>query len=47
MCRSIGRFHAGRLTVAGLCTSEGHPDLSGVWDFGTLTPLEQPVAGSE
>ena len=23
-------------------TSEGHPDLSGVWDFRTLTPLERP-----
>ena len=65
MCRSIGRFHPGRLTAAGLLvaplgtvhanagdygtprTSEGHPDLSGVWDFRTLTPLEQSVAGSE
>ena len=23
-------------------TTEGHPDLSGVWDFRTLTPLERP-----
>lgn len=23
-------------------TAEGHPDLSGVWDFRTLTPLERP-----
>jgi hypothetical protein len=24
--------------------ADGHPDLQGVWDFGTLTPLERPVA---
>jgi hypothetical protein len=25
-----------------LRTSDGRPDLQGVWDFGTLTPLERP-----
>jgi hypothetical protein len=25
-------------------TPDGHPDLQGVWDFGTLTPLERPAA---
>jgi hypothetical protein len=24
-------------------TADGHPDLQGVWDFRTLTPLERPV----
>src|SRR5687768_1918743 len=23
-------------------TPDGHPDLQGVWDFRTLTPLERP-----
>ena len=28
-------------------TADGHPDLNGVWFFGTLTPLQRPddVAG--
>src|SRR6516164_6223059 len=25
-------------------TADGHPDLQGVWDFRTITPLERPVA---
>lgn len=25
-------------------TADGHPDLQGVWDFRTLTPLERPKA---
>ncbi len=25
-------------------TTDGQPDLQGVWDFGTLTPLERPSA---
>jgi hypothetical protein len=25
-------------------TSEGHPDLQGVWEFSTITPLERPAA---
>ena len=25
-------------------TAEGQPDLQGVWDFGTMTPLERPAA---
>jgi hypothetical protein len=25
-------------------TADGQPDLQGVWDFGTLTPLERPSA---
>ena len=30
-------------------TSEGRPDLGGVWDFRTVTPLERPseLAGKE
>jgi hypothetical protein len=30
-------------------TADGHPDLQGVWDFSTLTPLERPAefAGKE
>ena len=24
-------------------TSDGHPDLQGVWDFGSATPLERPA----
>ena len=24
-------------------TVDGHPDLQGVWDFGTITPLERPA----
>ena len=27
---------------ASLRTADGHPDLSGVWDFRTVTPLERP-----
>ena len=25
-------------------TADGQPDLEGVWDFGTITPLERPAA---
>ena len=25
-------------------TADGQPDLQGIWDFGTLTPLERPGA---
>jgi hypothetical protein len=25
-------------------TADGHPDSQGIWDFGTLTPLERPAA---
>src|SRR6516162_7751371 len=25
-------------------TADGKPDLQGVWDFRTITPLERPVA---
>jgi hypothetical protein len=25
-------------------TADGQPDLQGIWDFGTLTPLERPAA---
>jgi hypothetical protein len=25
-------------------TADGHPDLQGVWDYRTITPLERPVA---
>ena len=25
-------------------TPDGHPDLQGVWDFGTVTPLQRPAA---
>ena len=28
---------------AALRTPDGHPDLSGVWDFRTVTPLERPT----
>ena len=31
-------------TAAGLRTPWGAPDLDGVWDFRTLTPLERPAA---
>src|SRR5438309_7843995 len=24
-------------------TADGHPDLQGIWFFGTLTPLERPA----
>src|SRR5688572_29027937 len=24
-------------------TADGHPDLQGVWDFRTITPLERPA----
>jgi hypothetical protein len=24
-------------------TADGHPDFQGVWNFGTLTPLERPA----
>ena len=24
-------------------TADGHPDLQGVWDYGTITPLERPA----
>lgn len=32
-----------------LLTSWGHPDLQGIWDFATITPLERPkeLAGKE
>ena len=26
-------------------TADGHPDLQGVWFFGTLTPLQRPDNG--
>ena len=29
-------------TSANLVTPDGHPDLTGVWDFRTVTPLERP-----
>src|SRR5258707_14618241 len=25
-------------------TADGQPDLQGVWDFRTITPMERPVA---
>ena len=25
-------------------TADGQPDMQGVWDFRTITPLERPVA---
>ncbi len=28
-------------------TPEGHPDLQGVWDFGSVTPLQRPVELAE
>ena len=28
-------------------TADGQPDISGVWDFRTLTPLERPATQSE
>ena len=28
---------------ASLRTADGHPDLSGVWDFRTVTPVERPT----
>ncbi len=28
-------------------TADGHPDLQGVWDFRTLTPLQRPSSQSE
>ena len=27
-----------------LRTAWGHPDLQGVWDFRTITPMERPAA---
>ena len=26
-------------------TSDGRPDLQGVWNFSTITPMERPSAG--
>ena len=36
-------------TAAPPRTPWGHPDLQGVWDFSTITPLERPddLAGKE
>ena len=30
-------------------SADGHPDLSGIWDYRTITPLERPsdLAGKE
>ena len=30
-------------SAAPLRTADGHPDLSGVWDFRTVTPVERPT----
>lgn len=42
-----GQSTAGTRTP--LDTADGHPDLQGVWNFATLTPLERPpeLAGKE
>jgi hypothetical protein len=24
--------------------ADGHPDLQGMWDYGTITPMERPIA---
>ena len=28
---------------AAMKTADGQPDLQGIWDFRTVTPLERPV----
>ena len=43
---TISGQEAGSRSAAGsapLRTTDGHPDLQGVWDFRTLTPLQRPA----
>ena len=48
----VGVLATGALLAGGVSAQEssmprmawGAPDLSGVWDFRTITPLERPVA---
>ena len=44
---ALGTVHANAGDYSAPRTSEGHPDLSGVWNFRTLTPLEQPEYQAE
>ena len=39
---SLSAPAAGQSGSETLRTPDGHPDISGVWDFRTVTPLERP-----
>ena len=38
---------AAQTRVAAPRTPEGHPDLQGIWNFSTITPLERPAEFAE
>ena len=40
---SLSTPAAGQSADETLRTPDGHPDISGVWDFRTVTPLERPA----
>ena len=56
MCRQLVRVVIGVISVAAFAEADnyepprtpwGEPDLQGVWDFRTLTPMERPVEFGE
>src|SRR5438552_18099150 len=49
LAAAIGTIHAAgqtRPAAKGARTPDGHPDLTGVYDLATLTPVERPTGRS-